>query len=151
MEVKAHAKFIRMAPKKIRLVVDLIRGLDVKNAEAQLKFNVKLAKEPVLKLLRSAIANAEKNFELKKENLFVSKITVDEGPTLKRWHPRAHGRAATIRKRSSHVSIILNERTPAPVETDKKDKKAKADKVDKTDKKAKKVVEKKVTNKKVTK
>ena len=113
MEIKAQAKFIRMSPKKVRLIVDLIRGMDVKNAETQLNFSKKLAKEPVLKVLRSGIANAENNFELKKENLFIKKIVVDEGPTLKRWHPRAHGRAATIRKRSSHIGIELSEKVPS--------------------------------------
>ncbi|MEA3272116.1 MAG: 50S ribosomal protein L22 [Patescibacteria group bacterium] len=110
MEIKASVKYIRKSPRKVRLVVDLIRGLDVKDAENQLKFTPKLAKEPILKLLRSAIANAENNFQLKKENLFIKKIVVDEGPTLKRWHPRAHGRAATIRKRSSHIDIVLGEK-----------------------------------------
>lgn len=110
MEIKAAAKFIRMSPKKVRLVVDLIRGMDVLKAETQLRFTPKLAKDPVLKLLRSAIANAENNFDLKKDNLFIKKIVVDEGPTLKRWQPKAHGRAGAIRKRSSHISIVLEEK-----------------------------------------
>lgn len=144
MEVRALAKFIRMSPKKIRLIVDLIRGMGVKEAEAQLKFNSRIAKNPVLKLLRSAIANAENNFELKKENLFINTIIVNEGPTLKRWRPRAHGRAATIRKRTSHITIILDERVP----TEKKLIKEKIEKnKEKEDEKNKKV-SKKIKNKK---
>ena len=110
MEVIAKARFIRMSPRKVRLVVGLIRGLDVDKAEVQLNFSVKAAARPVLKLLRSAIANAEHNHKLKHDNLFVKVITVDGGPMLKRWRARAFGRAAPIRKRTSHISIVLSER-----------------------------------------
>ena len=119
MEVKAKAKYIRRSPKKVRLVVDVIRGLDVPIAENQLKFMNKGAVVPILKLLNSAVANAEHNFELKKDNLYIKEIKVDQGPTLKRWMPRAMGRATTIRKKSSHISIVLSERAPSSL--DKKD------------------------------
>lgn len=109
MEVKAKAKYIRMSPRKVRLVADVIRGLGFDKAMEQLMHNKKLAAKPIIKLLKSALANAENNFELKKDNLFVKIITVDEGPTLKRWMPRARGRATPIRKRTSHIEIILGE------------------------------------------
>jgi large subunit ribosomal protein L22 len=113
MEVRAQLRFLRMSPRKVRLVVDLIRGLGVEEAEYQLQFLNKAAARPVLKLLQSAIANAENNNKLAKDNLYIKRIMVDQGPTLKRWRPRAFGRAAEIRKRSSHVTVILDELTPA--------------------------------------
>lgn len=109
MEVIAKLRYFRKSPRKVRLVIDTIRGMKVEDAEHQLTFLNKGATDPILKLLRSAIANGENNFELKKENLFVKKITVDQGPTLKRWKPRAFGRASEIRKKSSHVTIVLGE------------------------------------------
>lgn len=110
MEAKAQAKFIRMSPRKVRLVIDLIRGLDVEEAKNQLRFMTKAAVKPVLKFLNSAVANAENNLKLQKENLYIKTITVDTGPTLKRWKPRAFGRATPIRKRSCHIRIILAEK-----------------------------------------
>ena len=112
MEVKAKAKFVRTSAKKVRLVAGLIRGLDVEEALVQLQFSKKNAALPIAKLLKSAIANAEENLDLKRNNLFVQEIRVDEGPTLKRWMPRAMGRATPIRKRSSHTTLILGERVP---------------------------------------
>lgn len=112
MEIKVSAKFIRMAPKKVRLVADLIKGLDASVALTQLDFSNKSASLPVKKLLKSAISNAEENYQLKRSNLFVKEIRVDGGPTLHRWQPRAHGRATPIRKRSSHIFLILEERVP---------------------------------------
>jgi large subunit ribosomal protein L22 len=109
MEIRAHAKFIRMSPRKVKLVADLIRGLSVDTAETQLKFTLKDASEPVLKLLKSAVANAINNFNLKKENLFVKTIFVNEGPMLKRFRPRAFGRAGSILKRMCHITIVLEE------------------------------------------
>lgn len=96
-----------MSSRKVRLVIDLIRGARVEKAQTQLRFANKLAAEPVLKLLNSAIANAVNNFQMNKEDLKITSITADEGPILDRWHPRAHGRAMPIRKRSTHISIIL--------------------------------------------
>ena len=110
MEVKAAARFIRMSPRKVRLVAGLVRGLDVVEAAAQLGVYRKEAARPILKLLRSAIANAEHNFKLSQDRLFIKTLTVDGGPTIKRWRPRAFGRAAPIRKRTSHINIVLAER-----------------------------------------
>lgn len=109
MEVKAKAKFIRMSPTKIRLVANLIQKMPVEKALNQLKFINKLASEPVAKLIKSAMANAEHNFELAKDNLFIKELTVNQGPTLKRSMPRAHGRATPIRKRTSHINLVLSE------------------------------------------
>ena len=99
-----------MSPRKVRLVVNTIRGLSVSAAETRLSFLPKLAAQPVLKLLRSAVANAEHNFKLDKSNLYVRHIVADGGPTLKRFRPRAFGRAAPIRKRTTHISLILAEK-----------------------------------------
>lgn len=123
MEVKAKLRFLRMSPKKVRLVVDLIRGMNVNDAIHQLQFNPKAASNPLLKLLNSAIANAENNFKLDNNNLFIKKITVDQGPTLHRWKPRAFGRATEIRKRSSHIIIVLDEIVPSKKVKAKEDKK----------------------------
>jgi len=109
MEVKAKAKFIRMSPTKIRLVANLIKKLPAMKALDQLAFINKRAAGPVVKLIKSALANAEHNFELAKDNLFIKEITVNQGPTLKRWLPRAHGRATPIRKQLSHVNLVLAE------------------------------------------
>lgn len=106
----------------MRLVINLIRGKDIERARNELKFSSKRAAKPLLKLLESAIANAENNFDLKKENLYIKKITADEGPKLKRWRPRAYGRATQILKRSSHVTLILAEKKMSKKEK-KSDKK----------------------------
>ncbi len=98
-----------MAPRKVRLVVDLVRGLPVADAEARLLFVKRAASRPVWKLLQSAIANAEHNFKLDRASLWVKTITADAGVTLKRSRPRAHGSAAPIRKRSTHVNILLSD------------------------------------------
>lgn len=98
-----------MSPRKVRLVVNLIRGLDVKRAEIELAHLPKRAGGPLLKLLKSAVANAKNNFQIKEEHhLFIRMIRVDPGPTLYRRRPRAFGRASPIRKRTSHVSFILD-------------------------------------------
>lgn len=110
MEVIAKARYIRMSPRKVRLVADLVRGLDVAKAEAQLRFVGKAAARPVLKVIRSARANAEHNHKLETGTLFIKSITVDGGPVLSRWRARAFGRAAPIRKRTSHITVILGER-----------------------------------------
>jgi len=120
MEVKAKAKFIRMSPTKIRLVANLIQKMPVEKALNQLRFINKLASGPVATLVKSAMANAEHNFELAKDNLFIKTLTVDEGPTLKRSMPRAHGRATPIRKRTSHINLILGEIKPSSVVKAKK-------------------------------
>lgn len=110
MQVRAQAKFVRISPRKVRLVVDQVRGLSVEEAERLLHFMNKRGATPVLKLIKSAVANAEHNYKLKKENLFISRITADEGITIKRYRARAFGRAAMIRKRSSKLTVILDEK-----------------------------------------
>lgn len=109
MEVKASAKYIKISPRKLRLVADVIRGLGLEEAFSQLRLTNKKAADPLAKLLDSAQANAENNFELEKNNLFIKEIRVNEGPTLHRWMPRARGRATPIRKRTSHIEILLGE------------------------------------------
>ncbi len=110
MKVKAKLNNLRISPRKVRLVIDLIRGLDVSEAKVQLNFLIKRSSKPILKLLDSAIANAKNNFKLDESNLYIAEIFVGEGPTLKRIMPRAMGRAFHIMKRTSHVTIILAER-----------------------------------------
>lgn len=113
MDIVATARTIRMSPRKVRLVADLIRGKDAAWSATTLAFFRRKAARPVLKLLQSAVANAEHNFKLGRDRLYVKKITVDGGPTIKRFMPRAHGRAAPIRKRTSHITIVLDERAAA--------------------------------------
>lgn len=113
MEVHAKLRYFRQSPRKVRLVADSIRSLAVLRAQTNLRFAPNFAATPLLKLLNSAIANAEHNFHLKKENLFIKEIRVDQGPALKRWRSRAFGRASAIRKETSHVLIVLGEIKPA--------------------------------------
>ena len=103
----AQARYVRMTPMKCRRVVDLVRGVPVAQALDILKFDVHAASEPVYKVLASAIANAEHNENLDAADLYVSQAYVDEGPTLKRFRPRAQGRAYRIRKRTSHITIVV--------------------------------------------
>ena len=105
---KATAKYVRMSPTKVRRVVDLIRGLPASEAQAIVKFDAHAASEPVGKVLDSAIANAGHNHNLDTNNLYVSEAYVDEGPTLKRFRPRAQGRAYRIRKRTSHITVVVS-------------------------------------------
>lgn len=107
MEVIAKARFIRMSPRKVRLVADLVRGKDVSAAIAQLKFMRKDAARPIWKCIDSAVANAGHNHQMDKSNLYIKAITVDGGPTLKRFRPRAHGTAASILKRTSHIIVTV--------------------------------------------
>lgn len=109
MEVKAQLKHLRMSPTKVRLVADVVRGSQISRARAQLHFMKKLAAVPMSKVLESAVANATHNFNLEENNLFIKSLTVDEGTTLKRWMPKAHGRATKIRKRGCHINLILGE------------------------------------------
>jgi large subunit ribosomal protein L22 len=103
----ARARYVRATPMKVRRVVDLIRGRSASDALAVLQFAPQAASEPVAKVLASAVANAENNLDLDPETLWVSAAYVDEGPTLKRFRPRAQGRAYRIRKRTSHITIEL--------------------------------------------
>lgn len=109
MQIKAVAKNIRMSAKKVRFIVDVIRGKTIEYALSQLTFINRHSVSPVLKTLKSAIANAEHNFNLKSENLHIKEVKVDEGFTIKRSTPKAFGRANPILKRSSHITIILEE------------------------------------------
>jgi large subunit ribosomal protein L22 len=108
MEVKAKLRFARVAPQKVRLVADLIRGKKSEEALNILTFTKKAAAKTVIKLLKSALANANQK-KVDVDHLYVKKITVDQGPTMKRFMPRALGRATTIRKRTSHINIVLDE------------------------------------------
>lgn len=110
MQAKAVAKQVRIAPRKVRLVIDLIRGKDVGEAIAILRHTPKAASPVVEKLLNSAIANAEHNYEMEPNRLFISEAHVDEGITLKRFRPRAMGRASRINKRASHITVVVSEK-----------------------------------------
>jgi large subunit ribosomal protein L22 len=109
-QAKATARTVRIASRKVRLVVDLIRGKKVGEAIAILRLTPKAASPVVEKVLKSAIANAEHNYEMNVENLFVSEVFVDEGPTMKRFRPRAQGRASAINKRTSHITLVVSEK-----------------------------------------
>ena len=109
MEVRAKLRFVRVSPRKTRLVADLIRGKGSEEAMNILTFTKKAAAKILIKLLKSAIANATQKKTIDIDRLYVKKIAVDQGPTMKRFQPRAMGRATTIRKRSSHITIILDE------------------------------------------
>lgn len=109
MEARARAKYIRISPSKVRQVVDLIRGKSVPEALAILQFTPKRAAKPVAKVINSAAANAEHNYEMDRDSLYISEAYVDQGPTLKRYKPRAMGRADLIRKRTSHITVVLKE------------------------------------------
>jgi len=109
MEAKAVAKYIRLSPKKVHLVARMIRGKRVKEAQALLRFVPNRAARVLEKALNSAVANAENNYDLDRENLVVARAFADEGPTMKRLMPRARGRADVIARRSSHVTVVVAE------------------------------------------
>ena len=153
---QAKLQYLKITPRKVRLVADLIRGKKFEEAQNLLRFTQKRATLPLLKLLSQAFANAvNNNSGVKENNLFISKIFVDEGPVAKRRFPRARGKSDVIRKRTSHVTIILDEISKAvkdvtkskKVKTDKSKKKIKKVKTDKKEVKVKKV--KKAVSKKV--
>ncbi len=106
----ATAKYVRISSRKVKIVIDLIRGKNVQEAEAILMYTPKAASEPVLKLLRSAIANAENNLGMSADGLYVAEVFANQGPTYRRYMARARGRATRIRKRTSHITIILDEK-----------------------------------------
>ena len=110
MEARAYLKYLRISPRKVKIVLDLIRGKDTETAMAILKKTNKIACEALIKLLKSAIANAEHNFGMDASNLYVSECFVCPGPILKRIQPRAQGRAFRINKRSSHVTLVVKEK-----------------------------------------
>jgi large subunit ribosomal protein L22 len=109
MEVSAKLRYLRIAPRKARLVADLVRGKRVEDAINTLNFCSRRAAQPIAKLLHSAVANADEKGEIDVDTLFVKTITVDEGPTLRRFVPRAMGRATRINKRTSHIRVVLAE------------------------------------------
>ena len=110
MEVKAVAKNVRLTPRKVRLVLDLVRGKDVKEALAILKFTPRNTAPVVSKLIKSAVANATNNHQMNEEKLYVKTIYANEERVLKRWMPRAKGSASQILKRSSHITVVVDER-----------------------------------------
>lgn len=109
-EIKAKLNDLRVSPRKARLVADLVRNKKTVEAEKILKFTSKKSAGPFLKLIKSAVSNAKNNFNIQEEeSLFIKELRVDKGRVLKRWMPRARGRASRINKRTSHIAIILNE------------------------------------------
>ena len=110
MEARPYLRYVRIAPRKVQIVLDLIRNQPVDKAMAILKYTPKAACEPLAKLLKSAIANAENNHSMNKDDLYVSECFVCPGPTLKRIRPRAQGRAFRVFKRTSHITLVLKEK-----------------------------------------
>ncbi len=146
MTVTAKLKHLHIATRKVREVADLIRGKKAGEAQTILEFLVKKPAEPMLKLLKSAITSANHNFKLDQENLYISKIIVDEGPKLKRWRPGSRGRTSPIMRRTSHITLVLGEINKTE-ENKVKDKKnvafvATENPLNKEAKKDKKIVEK---------
>jgi large subunit ribosomal protein L22 len=109
METKAVLKYVRISPQKARLVVDMVRGKKVEEADRLLTFAQKKAARIIKKVVRSAVANATQNPNVDENILYVKKIYVDQGPSLKRWRARAQGRVAPIKKRMSHITVVLDE------------------------------------------
>jgi large subunit ribosomal protein L22 len=126
MQASTTLRYLRIAPRKVRLVAQLIKGKKAAEARAILQFTIKGATEPLGKALHSAVASAKNNFQLEEENLYISKIMVAEGPKLKRYRPRARGRAFPIEKKTSHITIVLDEITPTESAPEKKSKTAAA-------------------------
>ncbi len=110
MESRAQAKMVRISSRKVKLVIDLIRGKNIGEAFAILRLTPKAASPVVEKILKSAVANAEHNFNMDVEKLYVKEVYVGEGPTLKRFRPRAQGRATQILKRTSHTTVVVAEK-----------------------------------------
>jgi len=109
MKVRAHNRFVRQSPSKVRRVLDLVRGLPVEEAEHVLRLTNRAAAKPIAKTLSSAVANAEHNHALDPEDLVIAEAFADEGPTLRRFKPRARGRATRIDKRTSHITIVVSD------------------------------------------
>ncbi len=131
MLVDAKSKYIRVAPRKVRLVANLVRGMKVDEAEHALQFTVKRSTTPILKLLKSAVANAEHNFNMSKEDLYIAEIRVDGGPIIKRFRPRARGSASPIYKRTSHILLRVGSVSEKPGDDKKKSKKKEKAKIEK--------------------
>lgn len=140
MEVKSEAKYIRMSPRKIRLAADLVRKMPLDSALIELSANTKRAAKPILKVLKSAIADAENNFKLKKENLYLKSIEVGQGMAFKRWHAVSRGMAHGYKKMTSHIKVVLAEKEKLA------GKAAKVKKEEKPVREAKKTVKRKEKN-----
>jgi len=123
MQSKATLRYLRIAPRKVRLVAEMIRGRKVGEAQAILRATTKNGAVHLQKTLRSAIASAKNNFEMQEDNLYIAKVAVDEGPKLKRFRPRARGRAYPIQKKTSHITLILDELVQSVPQIKAKDKK----------------------------
>ncbi len=108
-EVKAVARYVRMSPQKVRLVADRVRGMGAVEALTVLKHTPQAAARPMYKVIRSAVANAEENLEMDREDLYIARLMVDGGPTMKRFRAGARGRYKKILKRSSHITVVLSE------------------------------------------
>ena len=143
VQTKAQLRFLRITPQKVRLVAGLVRGMEVRKALDQLQFSSKQAAIPVKKLIESAVANAIHNDHVKEDTLKIETIFVNEGSVLRRWMPRAMGRATPLRKKSSHITVVLSGEAD---ETKKSSKKEKEVKVEETETKVEKT-EKKITKK----
>jgi len=154
MEIKAQLKFLKISPRKVRAVLDQVRYLSIAQIEAQLLISKKRAAKPILKLFLSALANAQNSYSFRKEDLLLKRIEANEGPTLHRWFPRAFGRAAPIRKRSTHLTIILEpKKGAAPIKKTSGRQETKKEKVEEIKKitdyeKDKKINKQKTENKK---
>ena len=109
MEVRAVARYVRVSPQKVRVIMDEVRGRRVQEALNQLSFSPQRGAQLLRKLINSAVANAEENASIDVDTLYIKRVFADEGPTLKRFRPRAMGRATRIRKRTSHLTVILDE------------------------------------------
>lgn len=145
MAVKVHLRHLRISPRKVRLVINLVRGMDAGLAESQLDFLPKRAALPVLKLLRSALAAADNDFKLEKKDLYISEIRVDEGPILKRYTSKAMGRSAPIHKKTSHITLILDKKPAVDTKDEMKEIKGKGvEKSENSDKKPEKTKDKTV-------
>ena len=110
MEAKAHARYIRISPRKVEVVLDQVRGKSVDEALAILRYMPQKGARITEKLIQSAAANAENNHDMVRDNLYVAQIYANQGPTMKRYKARAQGRANLIRKRSTHISVVLREK-----------------------------------------
>ncbi len=137
MNIKAKLRYLHIAPRKVRLVADLIRGKSVDKAQGILNFTDKKASIPLLKLLKTAVANAKNNFQFNDiNNFYISRLLVDEGPKYKRWRPRSRGMANEIQKKTSHISLVLTQ-----IKNEKNIiKKFEIDKKDKQEKKISKII-----------
>lgn len=144
MAYKVELNHLHIAPRKVRLVADLVRGKKAEEARTILTFTVKRASEPMLKLLNSALSNAKSTKNVEAENLFISKVTVDEGPAGKRVLPKSRGRGEIVRKKTSHVTLVLDVKREKEEKAGKKKAAAKKTEEKKTvEKKDKKVTTKK--------